>query len=304
MVWIEITPPFGDNPLAGDSAFWERELSHFSPPGGQQIVFIDSAVPDCESLIGGVQPGVEVIILDSGRDGVEQIGEILSHRSDIAALHIVSHGSPGALQLGNAALNSANLAETQKWANALTPDADILIYGCEVAAGGVTGEPTDFIERLAEYTGADVAASDDKTGSALLGGDWLLECATGKIDSPLAFKIGAMAGYDRILAAPPIVVNEFRRSTGDITGNEYIELLLTRDLTAAELETYVVGDSTATTAQKYSAYRFTNMAGIAPTFKAGTLIAIGGDPALQETAYNPIPTGTDSDWNLILSWLR
>ncbi len=98
-----------------------------------------------------------------------------------------------------------------------------------------------------------------------------------------------------------IIINEFRRATGDITGNEYVELLLTEDLTVTQLQSYFVGDSTAPTLAKYSAYRFRNMASIAPVFKAGTIIAIGGSPANQEIAYNPIPSGTNNDWNIRLS---
>ncbi|MEG3974771.1 Calx-beta domain-containing protein, partial [Microcoleus sp. herbarium8] len=98
-----------------------------------------------------------------------------------------------------------------------------------------------------------------------------------------------------------IIINEFRRATGDWTGNEYVELLLTEDLTATQLQSYFVGDSTIPTTAKYSAYQFTNMASIAPVFKAGTIIAIGGSPANQEIAYNPIPSGTNNDWNIRLS---
>ncbi|MEG4636641.1 Ig-like domain-containing protein [Microcoleus sp. Aus8_D4] len=98
-----------------------------------------------------------------------------------------------------------------------------------------------------------------------------------------------------------IIINEFRRDTGDFTGNEYVELLLTEDLTATQLQSYFVGDSTAPTTTKYSAYRFASMASIAPVFKAGTIIAIGGAIANQEITYNPIPLGTDSDWNIRLS---
>ena len=48
-----------------------------------------------------------------------------------------------------------------------------------------------------------------------------------------------------------IIINEFGRATGDITGNEYVELLLTEDLTATQLQSYFVGDSTAPTVAKY-----------------------------------------------------
>ncbi|MEG5137206.1 MULTISPECIES: choice-of-anchor Y domain-containing protein [unclassified Microcoleus] len=98
-----------------------------------------------------------------------------------------------------------------------------------------------------------------------------------------------------------IIINEFRRATGDLTGNEYVELLLTEDVSATQLQSYFVGDSTLPTTAKYSAYQFTNMASIAPVFKAGTIIAIGGSTANQEIAYNPIPSGTNNDWNIRLS---
>ncbi|MFN6439401.1 MAG: DUF4347 domain-containing protein, partial [Nostoc sp. DedSLP01] len=37
----------------------------------RNIVFIDSAVIDYESLIAGIQPGTSIVILDSTKDGVE-----------------------------------------------------------------------------------------------------------------------------------------------------------------------------------------------------------------------------------------
>jgi predicted extracellular nuclease len=99
----------------------------------------------------------------------------------------------------------------------------------------------------------------------------------------------------------PIVINEFRRD-GTLATTEYVELLLTQDLTAAQLESYFVGDSTSTTAAKFGAYKFTNMASIATTFKAGTIIVIGGTTAIssQDTSYNPIAGGTDDNWNIRL----
>jgi predicted cupin superfamily sugar epimerase len=105
---------------------------------------------------------------------------VLANRSDIASVHIVSHGAEGSLQLGASTINSDNLQaysnSLQQWASALTADADILLYGCDVASGE-TGEA--FVQQLSQLTGADVAASDDLTGSAALGGDWDLEVKNG-----------------------------------------------------------------------------------------------------------------------------
>jgi len=52
--------------------------------------------------------------------------------------------------------------------------------GCDVGAG-LQGR--QFVNQLAVLTGADVAASDDKTGTSALGGDWVLEVNRGPIEA-------------------------------------------------------------------------------------------------------------------------
>ncbi|MDX2231130.1 MAG: FG-GAP-like repeat-containing protein [Leptolyngbyaceae cyanobacterium bins.349] len=98
-----------------------------------------------------------------------------------------------------------------------------------------------------------------------------------------------------------ILINEFYRGgvlTGTGTGDEFIELLLVEDLTAAQLNTFFVGDSTAAKASKFAAYDFTNMDAIAPIFRAGTIIAVGGTVRFaQDTSYNP----SSGDWNIFLT---
>ncbi|MBD1899508.1 DUF4347 domain-containing protein [Trichocoleus sp. DQ-A3] len=166
----------------------------------QKIVFIDSTVENYQSLAAGVEPETEVFILNPMQDGVAQIAQVLAERTDIASVHIVSHGTQGTLQLGSTRLNSSNLeaytSQLQQWANALTPDADILLYGCDVAAGEVGAA---FVQQLSQLTGADIAASVDLTGSAALGGDWDLEVATGQIETSLVFGGAAIATYTSVL---------------------------------------------------------------------------------------------------------
>ncbi|MCU0545336.1 MAG: Ig-like domain-containing protein [Oscillatoriaceae cyanobacterium Prado104] len=98
-----------------------------------------------------------------------------------------------------------------------------------------------------------------------------------------------------------IIINEFRRN-GQFQSNEYVELLLTEDLTASQLQSFFVGDSSGALTKKNSAYQFTNMASIASVFKAGTIIAIGGSDVFStnDVAYNPVPDGNDADWNIQL----
>ncbi|HEY9848357.1 MAG TPA: DUF4347 domain-containing protein, partial [Leptolyngbyaceae cyanobacterium] len=179
------------------------------------IVFIDSTVPDYQSLAASVVPGIEVIILYPQIDEIEQITDSLSLRNNINALHIVSHGSPGSLQFGNAQLNSQNLHiyenQLQQWRNSFSDNADILLYGCHVAAGenGVA-----FIQQLSELTGADIAASDDLTGSAALDGDWDLEVNSGLIEAPLAFQVGVIA-YNAVLGTLRVNSTADNTTSGD-----------------------------------------------------------------------------------------
>ena len=168
-----------------------------------QIVFVDTGVEEYESMLSDFPNGAEVILLDADRDGVQQISDALASRSDISAIHIISHGDEGEVHLGNTTLTSANLGEYSDqlagWSNALTEDADLLFYGCDLA-GNADGE--NFIESISAVTGADVAASDDLTGAADLGGDWDLEVNVGSVEAQsleaLAFS-GLLASQNEVL---------------------------------------------------------------------------------------------------------
>ncbi|PSB13434.1 hypothetical protein C7B69_20300, partial [filamentous cyanobacterium Phorm 46] len=59
------------------------------------IAFIDPTVEDYQMLVAGVVPGIEAVVLDPKRDGVEQITQILGNSNFVEAVHIISHGSPG-----------------------------------------------------------------------------------------------------------------------------------------------------------------------------------------------------------------
>ena len=148
-----------------------------------QIVFIDSRVQDIPTLLAGFPADAEVHVIDASHDGLAQMNQVLAGRSGIDAIHVFSHGSAGALQLGSTTLTSANLNAyaplLQQIGQSLTSDGDLLLYGCNVGAG-VAGQ--SFVESIARITQADVAASDDLTGAADKGGDWVLEVASGAIE--------------------------------------------------------------------------------------------------------------------------
>src|SRR4028119_848332 len=169
------------------------------------IAFIDTQVENYQSLIAGVKPGTEVVVLDGNRDAIDQITQILGDRTNIDSIHIVSHGAPGSLQLGDGSVSLDDIEgdrnSLQQWFSQRTYSTrknppNILLYGCSVAAGE-TGKA--FVKRLSQLTGARVAASQNLTGSVAKGGDWELEVRTGKIETPLVFEAEVLAGYEYVL---------------------------------------------------------------------------------------------------------
>ncbi len=166
-----------------------------------QIVFVDPILKDYQTITQVVSPEARIIVLDPGRDGVEQISEVLSQYQDLSAVHIFSHGGEGRIIMSSSELSVDNIdsysQQLTEWGNSLSGEADILIYGCDVA-GSESGEA--LVSRIAGLTGADVAASDDATGASGLGGDWDLEAQVGTIESDTL----AVSNMNTLLGAPVI----------------------------------------------------------------------------------------------------
>jgi VCBS repeat-containing protein len=155
----------------------------------REIVFVDTGVDHWETLVGDIEAAagknnLDVVLIDASRDGIDQISAALASRNGLDAIHIISHGSDGMLQLGTARVDAATLAtratQVQAWQQALNNNADLLLYGCDVAA---TADGQAFVATLGRLMGADVAASDDLTGTTALGGNWTLEYHSGAIEA-------------------------------------------------------------------------------------------------------------------------
>ncbi|MEB3294495.1 MAG: DUF4347 domain-containing protein, partial [Synechococcales bacterium] len=189
------------------------------------LLFVDTRVSDYQSLIAGVQAGTEVHLLNPLEDAIAQITNTLLGREGIESLQILSHGAEGGLLLGNTWVDQAKLQQSAdqlaSWAAALTEEADILIYGCDVASGEM-GQA--FVQILSQLTQADVAASQDLTGHAALGGDWELEVQTGAIGAQLAFQADVLNAYQSVFITyssnqtlSNTTLNENVTIAGDIT---------------------------------------------------------------------------------------
>ena len=184
-----------------------------------EVVFIDLRVQDRFQILADIQQqntdgrSIEVVLLDTERDGVAQIGDFLGRHQNVDAVHIISHGSAGSVQLGAGLLDFDSLLKNasgiKQWGNALSDQADILIYGCDLA-DSEAGQ--SLIGALGRLTGADVAASDDATGAARLGGDYELEYTVGAIDTRVVFSDAAQQTWAHVLAAP-IAVSDAASTT-------------------------------------------------------------------------------------------
>jgi large repetitive protein len=205
-----------------------------------EIIFIDSNVTDIATLISGLNnPGAEVVLLDTTKDGVLQIADALKGRTGIDAIHILSHGSEGNLVLGTGSLNAGTIqtdyAQTlADIGRSLAADADILIYGCDFAKG-LDGKIV--ADLLAAKTGADIAASDDLTGHESLGANWNFEYNIGSLETEILISEWSQTVWRSSLTSSLIDFgSSFGATTQGLTGTAITTVIngVTVSLTGAQ----------------------------------------------------------------------
>ncbi|QXI12179.1 Ig-like domain-containing protein [Pseudomonas zeae] len=193
--------PAADHPVASKDTHGQADATPAASPvavPGQSVVFVDSRVKDADSLVQGIAPGTQVVKLDATKDGLQQIADFLDQHHGVSSVQIIAHGNAGDLWLGNSYLSADNVAQRSAVLAEIGKDmnagGDILIYGCYTAEGD---RGLSFVDSLAQLTGRDVAASNNRTG---VGGDWDLEIATGTIESANVLSSKAMSEYQWGLA--------------------------------------------------------------------------------------------------------
>jgi hypothetical protein len=169
-------------------------------PGTQEVVFIDGSLPDVQTLVADVRPGVQAIVIN-GPNGLDQIAQDLAGVTDLTAVHIISHGSTGQITFGGETLDTQDAASYQAdlaaIGSSLAPGGDLLLYGCDAGAGAA-GQA--FVQTVARYTNANVAASSQLVGATPTGDNWTLNVQSGPIDVPTAISDTSGANYNYSLA--------------------------------------------------------------------------------------------------------
>ncbi len=182
------------------------------------LVFISpeivASVPQ-EELAGAL-----VFVLDSEGDVIDQVGAALHANPGASVVRLFSHGEPGSLMLAGQRISSDTLqlrsVDIAGWRHVLAPGADILLYGCSVAA---TPEGRVFVDGLAALTGADVAASSNLTGSPAKGGDLTMEYSSGPIEAISERFAQAWDQSALILAAPVFTSAASADFTSNVAGS-------------------------------------------------------------------------------------
>jgi Domain of unknown function (DUF4347) len=165
----------------------------------QEIAFVDRQVANYQQLVSGIRARIDVVFLDPLVDGVQQITQELSKRKGLAAVHVISNGAIGRIQLGKSELSMQTLPgyrdELASWTASLLPGADLIFYGSQIGAtlpsppkpipvspapinpappnsnpaNPILATPVplptpELLAAIRQITKADVAASNDVTG--------------------------------------------------------------------------------------------------------------------------------------------
>ncbi|MEZ5739634.1 MAG: DUF4347 domain-containing protein [Burkholderiaceae bacterium] len=209
----------------------------------RELAVIDSRLTDVDQLIADLQQqqdggrALEWILVDAQTDGLTRLGEQLSQAqaAPYTAVHLLTHGDADGFELGAQRIDAGTLrlqaAQIAQWSGGLAEDADLLIYGCDLAS---SAQGRELLTNLAMLTGADVAASDDITGA---GGDWTLEYQQGSREADIAVSGVLAATWQGQLAIGPAGAETL---VNNAAGNQSPDAMAYRQVASNGLQTVVV----------------------------------------------------------------
>jgi len=172
----------------------------------REIAFFAADVPDKQTLIDGLRPGVAHHVLSPDGDGLAEIASVLAGHSGIDALHIISHGAPGQVFLGRDPLSIKNIYckydSIRIISESLSKNiGEIYFYACHVASN-IDGKR--FVDIFSNISRMPVFASARQIGGFGSGNYWEFDYATKinpqKKHSASIFSRGTKEKYHHTLA--------------------------------------------------------------------------------------------------------
>jgi Domain of unknown function (DUF4347) len=165
-----------------------------------EILFVDPSVPDIPTILLGLRPEVEAILLDGKNPAARQMSAALRQRENLDAVHVIAHGAPGQVSFAAGEWSAEALVRDAEdlatVGRALGPGGDLRLWSCETG-GGAGGAA--FVAALERAADAVVAAASGLVGAGPLGGKWDLARAGTAARPPLT-GAGA-AGYPGVFSA-------------------------------------------------------------------------------------------------------
>jgi hypothetical protein len=173
----------------------------------REVLFIDPGVSDIDTLVGHLRTEVEPTLVGRVHPAARQMAQVLAEERDLAAIHIIAHGTSGQVCFTSGGWSVETLpADVEHLAaigRALAPGGDLRLWSCETGADVAGGR---FVTALAEVVGANVSAATSSVGAASLGGTWDLEAPAGALTPLPPLTPAGLVRYAGTLPAAEVTV--------------------------------------------------------------------------------------------------
>ena len=154
----------------------------------RKLLIADASVKDVDVLIAGLKLGIDCWMIE--KDGsVQELMSKAFNNYDLSVLHLLGHGMPGSITLGDVKVDIANwsyltggiseIAQLQPEKNSswqknttYSNQWNICFWSCNTGEGS---KGKIFMQHVADCTGANVYASSNLVGHSKCGGGWQLD---------------------------------------------------------------------------------------------------------------------------------
>ncbi|MDH2348678.1 VCBS domain-containing protein, partial [Bradyrhizobium sp. SSUT77] len=246
----------------------------------REIAFIDCGVDDLATLLAGIRPDVEPILLSNDEPAPRQmVRAVRGREGQLHKIHVIAHGRSGEVSFGAGPLSldtmgecAAELADVGR----MLRDGAFQLWSCEVAQGA---RGMAFVNALARATGARVAATSGVVGSAARGGHWELEVRADSSGARAPLTASGIDNYGCVMANnnDSTGVDNITQTSGndtititlqaDIQANDYFnggngtDTVLISSVTGVAIDISSMGINSTTGFHNYESLAFNNTSG-------------------------------------------
>jgi hypothetical protein len=165
-------------------------------PAFKQVLVYDPSVEQVEVLLQGLDAGVDAIPITAGDEPMKTLEQLIND-PQLARLHVLGHGAPGEVILGGQRIDAQSFAHRQPLPRNESHSFQIAFWSCNTGHGEIG---MNFLNTVANSTGANVYGSTGLVGHEDKGGSWQLDVHA----APQApFSARAREGFRQVLPGNP-----------------------------------------------------------------------------------------------------